>query len=58
VLGGLRVIATPGHTPGHISLFAPAMSVLFCGDSMVADKNGLHGSRSTVTWDEGKAKKP
>jgi glyoxylase-like metal-dependent hydrolase (beta-lactamase superfamily II) len=56
VLGGLRVIATPGHTPGHISLFAPAMSVLFCGDSMVADKNGLHGSRSTVTWDEGKAK--
>jgi len=23
-LGGLRVVATPGHTPGHISLYAPA----------------------------------
>ena len=24
VLGGLRVVTTPGHTPGHISLYAPA----------------------------------
>jgi glyoxylase-like metal-dependent hydrolase (beta-lactamase superfamily II) len=49
VLGGLRVIETPGHTPGHISLFAPASGVLFCGDSMVTDGNGIHGSRPGLT---------
>ena len=56
VLGGLRVLDTAGHTPGHISLFAPAVDILFCGDSMVSDEEGLHGSRSGVTWDDAKAK--
>ena len=56
VLGGLRVIDTAGHTPGHISLFAPAVGVLFCGDSIVTDEDGMHGSRSGLTWDEAKAK--
>lgn len=55
-LGGLRVIDTAGHTPGHISLFAPAAGVLFCGDSIVSDADGLHGSRPGLTWDETKAK--
>jgi len=55
-LGGLRVIETSGHTPGHISLFAPAVGVLFCGDSLVTDENGIHGSRSSLTWDDAKAK--
>lgn len=54
-LGGLRVIDTAGHTPGHISLFAPAVGILFCGDSMVTDENGLHGSRSGFTWNDAKA---
>jgi glyoxylase-like metal-dependent hydrolase (beta-lactamase superfamily II) len=56
VLGGLRVVATPGHTPGHISLFAPEAGILFCGDSMVSDAEGLHGSRPGLTWDEAKAR--
>ena len=56
VLGGLRVLDTAGHTPGHISLFAPAVDILFCGDSMVSDEEGLHGSRSGLTWDDAKAK--
>jgi glyoxylase-like metal-dependent hydrolase (beta-lactamase superfamily II) len=55
-LGGLRVVETPGHTPGHISLFAPAVGVLFSGDSIVSDENGLHGSRPGLTWDEVKAR--
>ncbi len=55
VLGGLRVVETVGHTPGHISLFASKSSVLFPGDSMVSDDKGLHGSRSAVTWDTVKA---
>jgi len=54
-LGGLRVVETPGHTPGHISLFAPAGGVLFCGDSMVANENGLRSSRPGVTWDKAQA---
>ena len=56
VLGGLRVVETPGHTPGHISLFAPSVGVLFCGDSMVSDAKGLQGSRPGITWDETRAR--
>jgi glyoxylase-like metal-dependent hydrolase (beta-lactamase superfamily II) len=56
VLGGLNVIDTAGHTPGHVSLFAPAVGVLFCGDSLVSDEEGLHGSRSGLTWDDAQAK--
>lgn len=54
--GGLQVVSTPGHTPGHISLFAAASGVLFCGDSMVTDEAGIHGSRPKFTWDEAMAK--
>jgi glyoxylase-like metal-dependent hydrolase (beta-lactamase superfamily II) len=55
MLGGLHVVETSGHTPGHISLFAPEAGVLFCGDSMVTDEQGIHGSRSGLTWDEARA---
>ena len=54
-LGGLRVVETFGHTPGHISLFAPSAGILFVGDSLVSDKNGLRGSRGANTWDQDKA---
>jgi glyoxylase-like metal-dependent hydrolase (beta-lactamase superfamily II) len=53
-LGGLRVVDTAGHTPGHISLFAPSVGVLFCGDSMVTDEKGIHPPR--YIWDDAKAK--
>jgi glyoxylase-like metal-dependent hydrolase (beta-lactamase superfamily II) len=56
ILGGLRVVATIGHTPGHISLYAPASRILFGGDSMVSEKSGLRVSRGMNTWDEAKAK--
>jgi glyoxylase-like metal-dependent hydrolase (beta-lactamase superfamily II) len=56
VLGGLQVVETPGHTPGHVSFFAPAAGVLFCGDSMISDERGLHGSRPGLTWDDAKAR--
>ena len=32
MLGGLRVVHTPGHTPGSICLYAPALRLLFTGD--------------------------
>ncbi len=56
ILGSLQVVATPGHTPGHISLFAPSVGILFCGDSMVANADGLHGSRPGLTWDDAHAR--
>jgi glyoxylase-like metal-dependent hydrolase (beta-lactamase superfamily II) len=56
VLGGLRVVETIGHTPGHVSLFAPAAGILFCGDSMVTSEKGIQGSRPAVTWDAAKAR--
>jgi glyoxylase-like metal-dependent hydrolase (beta-lactamase superfamily II) len=56
IQGGLLVVDTSGHTPGHLSFFAPASGVLFCGDSMVTDGNGIHGSRPGLTWDDPKAR--
>lgn len=38
IMGGLEVIATPGHTPGHVSYWQPRRRILLCGDVMV---NGL-----------------
>jgi glyoxylase-like metal-dependent hydrolase (beta-lactamase superfamily II) len=51
VLGGLRVVDTAGHCPGHISFFSPSTGILFCGDSMITDEQGIHGSRPIFTWD-------
>ena len=33
VLGGLRVVHTPGHTPGHVSFLSPSRRLLFAGDA-------------------------
>jgi glyoxylase-like metal-dependent hydrolase (beta-lactamase superfamily II) len=51
VLGGLQVVDTAGHCPGHISFFSPSTGILFCGDSMITDEHGIHGSRPIFTWD-------
>lgn len=32
VMGGLHVLFTPGHAPGHLSFWQPVKGVLFCGD--------------------------
>ena len=55
VLGGLRVLETFGHTPGHISLFAASAGILFSGDSIVSEKNGLCGSSGSNTWDQARS---
>jgi len=49
-LGGLCVLATPGHTPGHLSFFAPARGILFAGDSFVAHGGRLRVSDGPNTW--------
>jgi glyoxylase-like metal-dependent hydrolase (beta-lactamase superfamily II) len=50
VMGGLQVIATPGHTPGHISFYHPRLRVLFSGD-VIAASLGLRLPSPTWTVD-------
>jgi len=34
---GYRVVATPGHTPGHISLYDEASGIIIAGDAMALE---------------------
>ena len=48
----LNVIATPGHTPGHLSFYVPESRILFCGDSIRIIHNIPLPSIGGNTWDE------
>jgi glyoxylase-like metal-dependent hydrolase (beta-lactamase superfamily II) len=50
--GGLQVLATPGHTPGHLSFFSPCTGALFAGDSLRALGGRLRASDGPNTADE------
>jgi glyoxylase-like metal-dependent hydrolase (beta-lactamase superfamily II) len=52
---GLRMIATPGHTPGHICVFDSAGSLLILGDAMNNIGNNLAGPNPQYTADMGQA---
>jgi glyoxylase-like metal-dependent hydrolase (beta-lactamase superfamily II) len=52
---GLRVIATPGHTPGHVCVFDPAGSMLILGDAMNNSGNKLGGPNPQYTADMAQA---
>ena len=47
---GLRVVGTPGHTAGHISIFDPATGVLVAGDAL-RTVSGLQAADPTYTDD-------
>jgi glyoxylase-like metal-dependent hydrolase (beta-lactamase superfamily II) len=51
--GGVRVIFTPGHTPGHISLYLERTRTLISGDTLLANEGQLMGPNPTpqVTLD-------
>lgn len=51
-LGGLKILETPGHTPGHISLWSPSSRILFCGDSIRIKGSSLSPSSGGNTWDQ------
>jgi glyoxylase-like metal-dependent hydrolase (beta-lactamase superfamily II) len=51
ILGGLRVINTPGHTPGHISLWSPSRKILFPGDSFAIRFNHFKPYQGWNVWD-------
>jgi len=52
---GLRVIATPGHTPGHVCVFDPAGSLLILGDAMNNIGNKLAGPNPQYSADMAQA---
>ncbi|WP_366344948.1 MBL fold metallo-hydrolase [Paenibacillus amylolyticus] len=49
--GGIRVIHTPGHTPGHISLYLMGSKTLIAGDSMYSVDGRLGGIHEPTTLD-------
>lgn len=51
-IGGtdLHVLHTPGHSPGAVCLYAPALSTLFSGDTLFAGGPGATG-RSFSSFD-------
>jgi glyoxylase-like metal-dependent hydrolase (beta-lactamase superfamily II) len=46
IAGGLRVIHTPGHTPGHVSLLHEPTGVLITGDALF----NVRGIRYSLSW--------
>jgi glyoxylase-like metal-dependent hydrolase (beta-lactamase superfamily II) len=50
---GLQVIATPGHTPGSISLFDPGIGLLVAGDALNGNDDGtaISGPNAQFTAD-------
>lgn len=54
-LGGLRVLNTPGHTPGHISLWSPSTGLLFSGDSILIDAQRFRPSQGMNNWNTEKS---
>jgi glyoxylase-like metal-dependent hydrolase (beta-lactamase superfamily II) len=49
--GGLTVIFTPGHTPGHLCLYLERSKTLVAGDAMVIADGQLQGPRPSATPD-------
>ncbi|MBX0326306.1 MBL fold metallo-hydrolase [Oscillochloris sp. ZM17-4] len=49
--GGVRVVATPGHTPGHISLYLERTKTLITGDALRAEGGRLLGPNPQFTPD-------
>lgn len=49
--GPARVLHTPGHTPGHVSVYLPAERLLLAVDALTADESGLQGPNEGFTED-------
>ncbi|MGV3539762.1 MAG: MBL fold metallo-hydrolase [Rufibacter sp.] len=55
IFGGAKVIFTPGHTPGHFSLYLPESKTLIAGDAVVVEGGELEIANPTFTLDPAQA---
>lgn len=54
--GGMEIIETPGHMPGHISIYAKESKTIISGDALVIENNKLTIANPNYTLDLGEAK--
>ncbi len=52
ILGGLQVLDSAGHTPGHLSFYSPEQRLLFAGDSIIQHKGIPSPAFGPNCWDE------
>jgi glyoxylase-like metal-dependent hydrolase (beta-lactamase superfamily II) len=53
ILGGLKVLETPGHTPGHLSFYAEKHKLLFAGDSVSTNPDEILGNKVKLfNWNQ------
>ncbi len=55
VAGRMEVVFTPGHAPGHISLYLPDEELLIAADALTADADGLAGPSEQFTLEMAEA---
>ncbi|OVE84531.1 MBL fold metallo-hydrolase [Natronolimnobius baerhuensis] len=55
--GPMEILETPGHSPGHVSLYFPESALLLAGDALVADRDdeSLSGPKPEFTPDMDRA---
>lgn len=49
--GGIEIVSTPGHMPGHISIYLAESKTLIAGDALVVEDNGLAIANPQYTLD-------
>lgn len=53
--GGVQVVFTPGHTPGHMCLYHERSKTLIAGDALTAGEGRLQGPNPGATQDMAQA---
>ncbi len=55
--GGCQVLMTPGHTPGHLSLYLPELDTILAGDAMALEYGVpvLANPQFTLDWEQANA---
>lgn len=51
IAGGVRVVATPGHTVGHMCLYLERTRTVIAGDALLAEAGRLQGPGANATAD-------
>lgn len=52
ILGGMKILATPGHTMEHHSFYSPSTGVLFAGDALSTRNGRLQSTPPRITADQ------